>query len=123
MSRILDGGVQALFGSVFGALFLSGTLIRPIREEDGEGGWIMAASAQYPVKGQIEQTDEAMRQSGGYTDMDAKITLLQAGLPVAPNSDDRIFLAGRTWAIVTIKSDPAGAYWSIEASAIQDGSP
>ncbi len=113
---LLDGGLQSVFGAAFGSIYLDGSLIRVTLVDDGEGGG-SEITETHPIKGQVDAVTERMRQSAGYTDGDMRIIVLQAGLGFRPNTDDRITLGGRNWAIADIEADPANTHWIARGSA------
>lgn len=107
---LLDGGLQAVFGAALGAIFLSGTLHKITLIDDAEGGWASTETA-HPVKSMMDACTEQMRGAAGYTERSVRLIVLQAGVPVAPNSDDQITLSGARWAISMIEEDPARGAW------------
>jgi len=115
MSALLDGGLQGVFGAVFGAIYLDGSLIRVTLTDDGEGGW-SESSVAHPVKGQVDAVTERMRQSAGYTDGDMRIILLQSGIGIDPVTDDKAVLGGRVWSLADTESDPANTHWVMRGS-------
>lgn len=115
MSALLDGGLQGVFGAVFGAIYLDGSLIRVTLTDDGEGGW-SESSVAYPVKGQVDAVTERMRQSAGYTDGDMRIIVLQSGIGIDPVTDDKAVLGGRVWSLADTEADPANTHWVMRGS-------
>ena len=115
MVGLLDGGLAASFGAVFGAYFLDGSLHRQARV-DGRGGDVSVTWTDAPIKYQPDKITEAMRQAAGYTDKDAAFLVLQSGVSPEPTSAEQMTASGRRWAIASIEADPANTYWLIRAT-------
>lgn len=116
---LLDGGGAALMASVFGGIYLDGSLYRPTDTPNGMGGGTTAFAGEN-VKLQMEAATEAMRQAQGYTAQDVRFLMLAQGV-ARPNTDCQMGLDGIRYAIVgPVGRDPAGAYWDIHARPIGD---
>ncbi|WP_375194650.1 hypothetical protein [Sphingobium sp.] len=111
---LLDGGIEAIFGTAFGGLFLPGTLHRdgtePIFDAEGnitgyEGG------EGIPCRLQIDGATYAMRQSDGYVDGDVRIIILSAGLGVEVTTDMQVTGRGQRWMIASAERDAAASHW------------
>lgn len=106
---LLNGGVAALFGSVFSAFYLDATLHRA-GEIVYTGGVITGTgSVDVPAKAQIDAATYAMVNSDGYVDGDMRIMILNPG--VAVTTDDEITVGGTRWKIQSVTQDPAIAYY------------
>lgn len=116
---LLDGYIRNVFGQVFSGIYLSGTLFRASYDYDS-GGSIDETLASHSIKGQLDRADESMRGAAGYTDTDMKIIILQAGVSVYPNTQDKIELGGRTWGILSVRQDPGASHWVLHGSLIED---
>lgn len=112
---LLDGGLQSIFGAAFGTIYLDGSLIRVTTTDDGTGSLTESATAS-AIKGQLDAVTEKMRQSAGYTDGDMRIIVLQSGVSIEPDTDDRIVLGGKAWSIADIEADPAQTHWVMRGS-------
>lgn len=110
---LLDGGIREIFGAVFADVLLPGTLYKTARTDDGMGGWTPLAPTYYPVRGQIDAADEAMRTTPGYVGTDAMLIVLQAGVPVTIDTDDEIAIGGSLWSAYRVRQDPAASHWII----------
>lgn len=119
---LLDGGLQAIFGNVFGPLLLPGTLHKMSWSEDSEGTITEHPSLDIPIKAMEEVVSEAVRAQAGIPAQDAKFIVLQLGVGVTLQQGDQITLRGRRWVFRSpIDEDPAQASWMGWASPV--GSP
>lgn len=112
MAALLNGGLQAVFGAAFGAVYLPGYLLRTTLTDDGEGGY-STSHAVHAIKGQVDQASERMRRADGYTDGDMRVIVLQSGVTVEPNTDDLTVLGGKVWVLSGIQADPAITHWEM----------
>lgn len=113
---LLSGEIKALFGEVFGSLYLAGTLTRQTLVDNGKGGGT-STTAEQPCKVQVDACTASMRAQDGYTDDDVRLIVLKAGITggeldtdcqVTPTEGDH---AGITYDIQSHTDDPAGSYW------------
>jgi len=107
---MLDGQLVAIFGRVFGSIYLPATLHKRTMAYDGDGN-PTATATDYLCKAQMDSVTENMRSAAGYTENDVSIYILAHNLPVSVSSDDEITLKGRRWSLQGPNQDPAGAYW------------
>lgn len=120
---LLDGGLQAVFGAVFGAVYRDGTLRKATMTPDGTGGY-STSSVDYPIKFQPEVDSNEARAAMGIPLDGGKFIVLLAGLAVRPDLDDLI-IAPATAAtpaiserIAKTQGDPANAaliVWTVPA--------
>lgn len=112
----LDGGIQALFGTAFGVLYLDGTLVRVTLTSDGQGGGTATPTPQ-SCKLQVDACTEAMRAQAGYTDKDVRIIVLQSGVTGGDiDTDCKIIARGVTYDVAWVTQDPAVSYWECRAT-------
>lgn len=119
---LLDGGISALFGTVFSGLFLPATLTRVAVTNDGEGGASVAEDSQ-PCSAQVDSVTEAMRQAPGYTTKDVRLIVLQSGVTGGQiDTDCKVTMNAGAYAGTTFKLsapitvDPASSYWECRAT-------
>lgn len=113
---LLDAEIQTLFGSVFGALYLDGTLTRVTLVDDGFGG-LTQNSADEPIKVQRDACTEQQRLEQGYSASDVRLLILQSGVDVF-DTNCRVTVLGETYQLgPVITQDPARSYF--EARGIQ----
>jgi hypothetical protein len=116
---LLDGQIQALFGTVFAGIYPDGTLIKESFVDDGMGGGSLTP-ASYPIKVQVDRYSEAFVASRGLPAGSTRLIVLQHGVTVIPDSDDKITTLGKTYRIATIEGvDTAQAAWFLRA--VPDG--
>lgn len=106
---LLNGGVSALFGQVFGAFYLDATLHRAGEITYTDGVITGTGATDVPAKAQVDAATYAMVNSDGYVDGDMRIMILNPGVPVT--TDDEITVAGTRWKIQSVTQDPAVAYY------------
>lgn len=110
---LLDGDIQALFGQVFGAIYLDGTLHRTTVTKATNGD-LSSIDADFDIKAQFEEVTETML-AAGFTDGDVAIIILQSGVSPAITTDDQVTVGGVRYRVAGIhETDPAGAYWLIK---------
>lgn len=114
---LLGGEISALFGTVFGSIYLGGTLTRVTVTPDGTGGATTSEASQ-PCRLQVDAVTEAMRLASGYTEKDVRIIVLQSGVDGGDiDSDCTITVlegprTGEKFMVTNpINTDPASSYW------------
>lgn len=120
---LLDGGLQAVFGAAFGAVYRDGTLRKATMTPDGSGGY-STSYVDHPIKFQPDVDSNAARAAMGIPLEGGKFIVLLAGLGVLPDFDDLI-IAPATLAtpaiserVVKTQGDPANAaliVWTVPA--------
>lgn len=121
----LDGGVASTFASIFGGIYLDGSLFRKTTEsDDGAGGGAATDDdgrfgTAEPVKFQPEATTQAMRDSPGYVDTDKRYLVLAHELE-EPTTDDELEAEGQRWLIVNWGRDPCGAYYDCHCRHLRE---
>jgi len=106
--------ISALFGDVFGALYLDGTLTHVAMVADSYGGGSTVETSE-AVKLQVDACTERMRIDPGYTSGDVRVIVLQDGVGIALNTDCRVTVDGDTYFIASVEQDPAQSYWECRA--------
>ena len=110
---LLDGDLQAVFGSVFGPLLLDGTMITNALTPDGYGGFSEAGTSE-AVKLMVEEYSEFTRAQGNIPDTDVKLIVLQYGVDSTPTLDSEITARGVTYSIQKVGQAPAQAAWVLQ---------
>lgn len=109
---ILDGGIQSLFGTVFGAFYLDATLITVTNVYDGQGGTTETTSSQ-TVKVQEDAVSEITRAQGNFSQNEKRFIVLQKGVTGQINGNSRLTIGGVTYALREPDQDPAKSYWLV----------
>lgn len=112
---MLNGGIQSLFGSVFGSFYLSGTLVQSTYTYDEGGSIIASDDTTQPVKVQQDAVTEAMRATGGYSQNDKRFIILQSGVTGRLDGDCKLIFEGVTYMLRSPEQDPARSYWAVRA--------
>ncbi|WP_225768512.1 hypothetical protein [Inquilinus sp. Marseille-Q2685] len=107
---LLDGPLQAVFGTAFAPLLPDGMLHVAAKDADGQV-ILPPIFADIPVKGHRDQAGDRQRADWGIPDRAVRLIVLQAGVAAAPTVDDEITLTGGRWRISAVERDPAGAAW------------
>jgi hypothetical protein len=111
---ILDGAIRARFGQVFGSLYLDGTLTKNARVEATNGD-ITQTPTDYPIKCHAPKLSETYRAQNGYSDKELDIIVLQADVPVVPNTDDEVVYMGVRYTVASeAKTDGANSHWRMK---------
>lgn len=111
---LLDGGLAQIFSGAFRGIFLDAQLYRKLADaDDGAGGGSTSGFADpEPVKAQLDQATQAMRDSPGYVDTDQRIIVLAHGVAEI-TTDDEITVKGKRWSIASVSTDPATAAYEL----------
>lgn len=110
----LDGGIQALFGTAFGALYLDATLIR-VTYTNGAGGDGTETTASEAVKVQQDMVSEIVRAQAGYSQDERRFLILQAGITGPLTGACKLVFEGVTYLLSSPEQDPARSYWAVRA--------
>ena len=114
---LLDGGIKQLFGTVFGGIYLDGTLHTGSFDVNSMGDVSSSPAAAIPIKVQVEECTENMRKAEGYSADDVALIVLQDGIGIVPTSDHEITARGVRYRLNTpITADPAGSHWIIRGT-------
>lgn len=112
---LLDGGMAAAFGQIFGGVYLDG-FRHPITLAKQIGGRLtLTEGAATPMKFQQDAVTWKMRQTEGFTERDARFLILTTSCPALTTADE-ITALGQRWSIEgPLVQDPARAYWDVHA--------
>lgn len=122
---ILDGVKEDTFAA-FAKDFRDAVLIKPsdVKVSNGQGGWTtMGSPVRTGCKALVVDYDNFTRSSTGIPTKDRKIIILAGSLPdgVIPAEKDEIEAvdpaagnAPRTYSIVGVSGDPAGAIYRVQ---------
>ena len=117
---LLDGGISALFGTVFGGLYLDGQIIAVSYTDDGTGSLTPVVAASIPCKVQVDACTERQKLEEGYRATDARLLILQSGIATKPVGGNRVVAKGVTYIIgPTVNQDPAASYWECRGSPLK----
>lgn len=105
---LLDHDLCAVFGAALAPFYLDATLYRSAVTDDGSGGFGVAATP-YPAKVLLAALSDRARAESGLPETAVTISVLRAGLAVSPDLGDGIVVSGRSYRLVRIDTDPAGA--------------
>lgn len=111
---LLDGDLQTIFGAAFAAFYLDAVLHKVATADAGTGGFAVG-TADHPVKAMVEALSDRARAASGLPLPAVSISLLRAGLPVSVDLDDLVTVSSKTYRVIRVDIDPAGAAWSLVA--------
>ena len=111
---LFDGDLQKIFGAAFGAVYRDATLHKVAPADTGTGGYA-TSTTDYPVKAMLEALSDEARAASGLPLPAVRISLLRAGLPADADLDDLVAVAGQTFRVTRVDTDPAGVAWSLVA--------
>lgn len=110
---LLDGDIQALFGSVFGGIYLDATLHRLNRTVAADGD-VATAETTEALKVQVKSITERLMDQLGIRDLDAALIVLQSGVSGPPVGDDEITVGSTRWKVKgRPHEDPARSHWIV----------
>lgn len=118
MASPLEGALKRTIGKAFERVFLPATLQR---EEPGtpnpDAPWepVVPITRSYPCRAIVETYSDFYRAQELVTESDRKVLVLAASLAVEPVAGDRVQIGGKTYTVVEIATDPAGATWTLRA--------
>ncbi|WP_270374977.1 hypothetical protein [Marinicauda sp. Alg238-R41] len=117
MAGLLDGDLQAVFGSVFSPLLLDATLHKATITEDGSGGW-SSGFADNAVKAMEKKHSAVYRAKAGIPSKDINVIVMQHGSGLSEiDTEDEITIRGVRYAIkAPIDQDSAQAAWDFWAT-------
>ena len=117
MAGLLDGDLQAVFGSVFSPLLLSATVHKATVTEDGAGGWA-SSFADKSVSAMEKKHSAVYRAKAGIPSKDVNIIVMQHESDIAEiTAEDEITIRGVRYAIkAPIEQDAARASWDFWAT-------
>lgn len=107
--------ISALFGDVFGEIYLDGIVARHALVHDSSGGGTSTVTSE-PCKVQVDDVTEAMRRQEGYTSADVRLMVLQASTAIAVDTDCRVTVDGVEYIVGWVGQDPAKSYWECRAT-------
>lgn len=113
----LDGGIAAVFGAAFSGIYLPGEVFHATTAKASGGKLTKTFGEPAPCRYQPEKTTQAMRQTEGYTDKDARFFILRAGVAPTPalDVDDEFQTSTGRWQVIAAGGDPASSYWDVHA--------
>lgn len=115
---LLEGGITALFGDVFGEFYLDGSIISVANADDGEGGYTQTTTT-HACKLQVDACTDRQKLELGYTARDVRVLILQASASVRPSPGNRVVSRGVTYTVgPVVTEDPASSYWEIRATPL-----
>lgn len=111
---MLNGAISAMFGQVFGAIYLDAMLQTVTLTPDGSGGGTETVTLQ-ACKVQQDMVREETRATAGYAQNERRFLILQAGVTGQVTGDSRLVFEGVTYSLSEPEQDPARSYWAVRA--------
>ncbi|MEP0322882.1 hypothetical protein [Bauldia litoralis] len=72
-------------------------------------------SVDYSCTGIRDSYSALDRAGGNVLETDVKILILAATLAIEPGTSDSVTIGGKTYAAISVSTDPATALWEIQA--------
>ena len=72
---------------------------------------------EYTCQGWRDQYEQDMRDGTLIQANDVRVMIVASTLSITPTTADDITIDGRTFGIVSVQRDPAGALWDVQARA------
>ena len=104
---LLDGDLAQVFGEAFAALYRTASLAKSAETDDGSGGFAIVATS-IPILAMVEALSDRARAASGLPDAAVTISVLRARLPVTVDLDDTVSVAGVSYRVIRVETDPAG---------------
>ncbi|TWB22136.1 hypothetical protein FBZ89_104386 [Nitrospirillum amazonense] len=116
MSLLTDGKLAATIATALGGIVYPITIRRTTAGTYVPGvGVTPGTTTDHAARGFLGAFSAYEIANGLVQPSDVKVTLLAAGMDIKPTpATDTVQADGRTLTIVTAKSDPAGATWSLQ---------
>lgn len=115
---LLDGGLQTIFGNVFGPLLLDATLHKASQFFD-DGGSVLESFNNYPCKAMEETVSAVVRAQAGIPAKDVRFIVLQLSVGAKLEPGDELTIRGARWKLrAPVDQDPAQASWGVWASPL-----
>lgn len=114
---ILDDDTLALeFYNALAPIYSDGILTRVAMAGTNEGG-ISKTETTQPIKVQRDDLSEQARAAAGYTTRDVRLLILRYGVGEM-DANCRIDWPEGEFSVMSCISDPAGAYWQVQARRV-----
>lgn len=116
MSILDDDTIALEFYNALAPIYMDGQLVRVTYTDDGTGSVAPSTNSQ-PIKVQRDEISEAQRIAAGYGDRDATLLILRYGVGEM-DANCKVEFDASEYAVVSCRSDPAGAYWQVRATKL-----
>ncbi|MFZ5693306.1 MAG: hypothetical protein ACOY5F_18900 [Pseudomonadota bacterium] len=70
---------------------------------------------EYPARGFLDEYDASYRAGSLIEAGDVKVVIVATSIEVEPAPGDLIEVKGKSYSVISVSSDPAGATWSCQA--------
>lgn len=113
---LLDGGIQALGGTIFGAFYLNGQLWRSTKDASGRP-IVPLTWTPHTMKVQQDDYSVSQRAAANIPEKSVRLIILQKSLDIEPLNDDEATvpahagLPARRYRLSSRSRDPAGIGW------------
>lgn len=109
---LISGGLQAVFGAAFGALYADGVLHRTTTADDGADSFT-ASTTDVPIKVLVESLSDRDRAVAGLPRTAVTLNVLAAGLGTAIALDDSITVGNASYRVIQVDTDAAQASYAL----------
>lgn len=113
MTSPLAGSLARTIGAGFNTLFLPAVLVRDVPQVGGDpADPLPPIPANFPCKAIVEGYSDYFKANNLVNASDRKVLILATSVGVRPKPDDRITIAGITFTLQDVSTDPAEAVWT-----------
>jgi hypothetical protein len=109
---VIDGGLQAVFGAAFAALYADGVLHSTTTADDGADSFT-ASATDVPIKVLVESLSDRDRAAAGLPRTAVTLSVLAAGLGATIALDDSITVGSASYRVVQVDMDAAQSSYAV----------
>ena len=114
---ILEGEIaeQISDALVEAAIPVAVTVTRQVQDPESSPWAPTFTTVDYSCQGLRDSYTALDRAGGNILESDVKVLILAPTLAIEPVPGDSVTIDGKTYSVVTVSTDPAGALWEVQA--------
>lgn len=120
MTSPLEGSLARTIGKAMASTFIAATLTRDVEQDSPApepGNPPNIVQVDYPCRAIVSEFSDFYKLQSLVQANERKILVLAASLSTVPQENDRITIRGKTYAVVSVSTDPALATYELRATA------